>query len=136
MSGTGTGLRLERKVLTPESTIGELSLDGVFQCWTLEDAVREGEKVFGKTAIHYGLYRVIVTHSERFKRDMPLLLDVPGFEGVRIHCGNTAADSDGCILLGRVKGKDWIGESRKAFDELFPKIRARTQTGELWLEIV
>jgi len=81
---------LVRHVFTPRSTIGSLYVDGKFECYTLEDVVRLGEKVYGETAIPEGTYEVQITFSNRFKRDLPLLLKVPGFEGVRIHPGNFA----------------------------------------------
>lgn len=99
-------LFLQRIAQTPEYTIGRLYIDEKFFCHTLEDPVRE-EKIAGKTAIPEGIYNVVVNHSPKFKRDLPLLLDVPYFEGIRIHRGNTAKDTSGCILVGenKVKGK-------------------------------
>ncbi len=99
-------LFLQRIAQTPEYTIGRLYIDEKFFCHTLEDPVRE-EKIAGKTAIPEGIYNVVVNHSPKFKRDLPLLLDVPDFEGIRIHRGNTAKDTSGCILVGenKVKGK-------------------------------
>ena len=75
-------------------------LDGRFGVLHLEDVVRQGEKVPGQTAIPEGIYTVQITFSNRFKRDLPLLLNVPNFEGIRIHPGNTDADTEGCILVG------------------------------------
>lgn len=115
-------LQLTRKYLTAFSTIGEIYIQSEFQCYSLEDQVRSGPKVVGKTAIPYGTYDVIVSYSNRFKRRLPLLLDVPEFEGIRIHPGNSPADTSGCILVGRTRGVDWIGESRLAFDPLYLKI--------------
>ena len=99
-------LTLKRTYLLDNYTIGELYIEGEYYCDTLEDTVRE-EKIAGKTAIPYGKYEVIVNRSPRFKRDLPLLLDVPNFEGIRIHRGNTDKDTSGCILVGenKVKGK-------------------------------
>lgn len=108
----------------PESTIGTLMVDGKFECYTLEDVVRDGPKVYGKTAIPAGTYEVRITYSNHFKRDLPLLLDVPGFEGIRIHPGNTAADTEGCILVGRTKAINRINNSRDAFDSLYAKMLA------------
>ena len=102
-------------------TIGTMTLDGVFECYTLEDVVRE-EKIFGETAIPAGTYTVVVSYSPRFKRDLPLLVSVPGFEGVRIHIGNTAADTHGCILVGRTHNADSVGASTLAFNSLYAKI--------------
>ena len=82
-----------------DATTGELYVDGKFVCYTLEDAIRK-EKIKGVTAIPAGTYDVIINMSTRFKRLMPLLLNVPDFEGVRIHPGNTAEDTEGCIRVG------------------------------------
>jgi hypothetical protein len=80
--------------------IGDLFVDGVFFCHTLEDEKRaDGLKVYGETAIPSGTYNVILSVSNRFKRLMPLLLDVPMFKGIRIHGGNTSKDSHGCPLV-------------------------------------
>jgi len=79
-------------------TIGKMYIDGVYECYTLEDAVRNGAKVMGKTAIPTGEYKIIIDASVRFKQDMPHILNVPNFTGVRIHAGNTSAHTDGCIL--------------------------------------
>lgn len=122
------------------ATIGKLSVDGVYECFTLEDQIREvpGEpvrlwKVPGQTAIPSGRYRVIVTPSVRFRRPLPLLLDVPGFSGIRIHCGNGTGDTCGCLLVGRTKGPTHVGESRLAFDALFPRIERAT--GDIWIAV-
>lgn len=112
-------------------TIGEMHIDGVFECYTLEDVVRpDGVKIAGETAIPAGSYSIDITMSPRFKRMLPLLLQVKGFIGVRIHPGNTAADTEGCILVGTKKGKERIDESRIAFDRLFPKLQSAKMTGK------
>jgi hypothetical protein len=116
-------LHLIRKWFTEDSTVGELYVDGIFECFTLEDRMRTGPKVPGATAIPEGTYDVIITPSVRFKRDLPLICGVPGFSGVRIHPGNTSADTEGCILVGQSRGDDWIGQSRAAFDLLFAKMK-------------
>lgn len=136
-------LSLLREPSANGCTIGRLSVDGRFQCYTCEDEVRPpGVKVPGKTAIPAGRYRVIVNRSERFSRSagrevlLPLLLDVPGFSGVRIHPGNTAADTEGCILPGRGFLTDRVTDSRAAFDALFAAILAAIGAGEqVWIEI-
>lgn len=80
--------------------IGDLFIDSVFFCHTLEDEKRkDGLKVYGETAIPAGIYNVKLTMSNRFKRLMPLLLDVEGFKGIRIHGGNTSKDTHGCPLV-------------------------------------
>lgn len=117
-------IEVVRHTCTPRSTIGSMYLDGRFECYTLEDVVRQGEKVPGQTAIPEGIYTVQITFSNRFKRDLPLLLNVPNFEGIRIHPGNTDADTEGCILVGRATGVDAIYNSRDAFNTLYPKILA------------
>lgn len=119
-------LEVRRKVFTNKSTIGEMYIDGVFECYTLEDVVRSGPKVHSETAIPTGTYKVIVNMSNRFKRLLPLLLKVPEFEGIRIHPGNTDVDTEGCILLGSSKGTDIIYNSRVAFDKFFAKIKDQT----------
>lgn len=125
-------LKLSRAQFEPTCTIGRLVVDDVMNCWTLEDYVRPtgAPKVFGQTAIPAGTYQVIVTHSPHFGRDLPLLVNVPGFDGVRIHPGNTAADTEGCILVGMDRLADSIGRSRMAFDALFPKIVQAIAAGE------
>lgn len=123
-------LTLIRKDFTEISTIGDLLIDGEFFCYTLEDTVRD-KKVFGKTAIPYGTYDVEVTWSPRFQKYMPLIVDVPEFVGVRIHTGNTAQDTEGCILVGFTKGYDFIGGSRKAFAALMNKIKGQKLTLEI-----
>ena len=105
-------------------TIGKMYVDGIYECYTLEDAVRNGTKVIGKTAIPIGTYKLIIDASTRFKQDMPHILDVPDFTGVRIHAGNTSADTDGCILLGSTwAGKDFIGNSKIAYKKFFDKLK-------------
>jgi hypothetical protein len=89
----------------------------------LEDVERK-EKIKSETAIPKGTYKVVINQSNRFKRLLPLLLNVPNFEGVRIHSGNSNHDTEGCILVGQTRGKDYIGQSRKAFDKLFKKMQA------------
>lgn len=115
-------LELKRITFSPTFTIGTIKV-GETTFWTLEDVVRTGPKVYGQTAIPKGRYSVIWNMSNRFKKIMPLLLDVPNFAGVRIHAGNTSADTEGCLLLGlsadRVKGI--VYQSRKAI-QLFEKL--------------
>ncbi|MBQ7818823.1 MAG: hypothetical protein IJ341_03895 [Bacteroidales bacterium] len=111
-------IKVKRLYIKEEYTIGKMYVNGMCFCDTLEDKVRDlnkdgdlsdnGEgKVYAQTAIPYGKYKVIVSFSPKFKRMLPRLLDVPHFEGILIHRGNTAKDSAGCILVGenRVKGQ-------------------------------
>jgi len=127
-------LQVKRTDFTDNSTIGELSVNGQFECYTLEDKVRP-VKIAGKTAIPAGRYEVIIDFSQRFGRLLPLLLNVPDFEGVRIHPGNTAANTEGCILVGDEKSQDLVGKSRAAFDRLFAKLSAAAEKEKIYLEI-
>ena len=127
---------LKRKEFTDISTIGDITFDGEWICYSLEDTVRkEGEKVYGKTAIPMGKYELAISFSNKFKKELPLLLSVPNFDGVRIHSGNTADDSLGCILVGKSKGKDYVGDSRTAFNELYPKIEHAMKNRKVIMEI-
>lgn len=130
-------LELIRQWLTDESTIGMLSVNGIFECYTLEDKMREivGQpvadwKIAGKTAIPIGTYDVVVTFSNRFQKWLPELLNVPGFAGIRIHPGNDDVDTEGCILVGQTKGDNYIFNSRAAFNQLFSKIQDARSNGE------
>lgn len=118
-------------------THGILYIDGKDECYTLEDVVREVKnrpveqwKVPGATAIPSGTYTVIIDHSNRFNRMMPHILNVPGFEGVRIHSGNTATDTEGCILLGRIATATSVLDSKLAFDAFFTKLQFAIDEGE------
>lgn len=115
----------------PEYTIGKLYIDGKYFCDTLEDTVRKpGVKIPGKTAIPAGKYKIKLTESLRFKKLMPRLENVPGFTGVLIHSGNTAEDTEGCILVGfnRVKGK--VLDSRETFQKLLRLLFVAERGGE------
>lgn len=135
-------IELKRKRLTDKATLGELYLDGVFECVTLEDVVRDfgpngAGKLFGETAIPAGTYRVVINMSNRFKRLMPLLLAVPYFTGIRMHSGNRSANTEGCILLGsEIGGDDLITRSTIAFTSFFTKLQAALMKGEeAWITI-
>jgi hypothetical protein len=131
-------LTLERLQLGPNFTMGQLSVDGTFECWVLEDQVRpDGIKVPGETAIPFGTYPVIITWSQRFSKFMPLVCNVPDFEGIRIHSGNAVADTRGCLLVGADRhGNGTVGRSRQAFGELMPKLQTALDNGDtITLEI-
>lgn len=139
-------LTLERKIRTDISTIGRMSIDNLFECFILEDMDRGLKqsmpiseiaklKVFGKTAIPSGRYEVILSYSNRFKKIMPLLINVPGYEGIRIHSGNKAEDTEGCLLTGSSQGKDWVNQSRNAFDALFNKLKAVSDKEKIFITI-
>lgn len=127
-------LRLNRIFKGSDYTIDKLYIDGHYFCDTLEDPVRtlpascpntsEGilcacpEKVYARTAIPAGTYKVTMQFSPRFKRPLPLLHDVPHFQGVLIHSGNEPDDTAGCILVGHNKVKGKVLESRAVSDKL------------------
>lgn len=139
-------LTLKRKTFTDNSTIGDLFINGKFFCYVLEDKERglvasEGaeacakKKIYGKTAIPYGRYEVVMTYSNRFKQYMPLLLDVPAFAGIRIHTGNKAEDTEGCLLVGENASTDWVGLSRAAYDKLLKKFKSVEKAEKIFIEI-
>lgn len=128
-------LELRREPSTADCTFGKLYIDNVYACETLEDVVRE-VKIKGETAIPAGRYRIIVNHSQRFGKDMPLLLNVAGFDGIRIHSGNVAADTEGCILVGTARSDVAVLNSRVAFTELFQDILDALNAGEqVWIDV-
>jgi len=129
-------LKLTRIFKAETYTIGRLYIDGEFFCDVLEDKVRDlpkEEKVWGQTAIPYGTYKIIINYSNRFKRDLPRLLNVPYFDGILIHPGNTAVDTHGCLLVGINTEKGKVTQSRITFDKLFAKIHNEK---DLEIEIV
>lgn len=136
-------LTLNREPSKNGCTLGELLLDGVHECFTVEDEVREipGKpasewKVPGKTAIPQGKYRVVLTHSPRFGKVLPELLAVPGFQGIRIHSGNTAEDTEGCLIVGVERSPTGVLRSREALLELMAALSGVVDEGEqVWIEI-
>lgn len=115
---------LERYNFQQNRTFGKLYLNGEFLCDTLEDRYRNleiEEKVSGTTAIPFGKYRVKLTYSPHFKRILPQLMNVPYFEGVRIHSGNTEKDTSGCILVG-IRRDNVLVDSRKMFNKFMERI--------------
>lgn len=133
-------LRVERLWEKPAYTVGRLFVDGKLFCNTLEDTVRDlsnEKKVYGKTAIPYGEYKVVYNWSPKFGRNLPRLLNVPAFEGILIHPGNTADDSAGCILVGRNTEVGRLTESRYTSDKLNVLIEDAQRRGEsITIEIV
>jgi hypothetical protein len=126
-------LELLRDTYSSKFTLGKLYVDGVAFCGTLEDKVRTGPKVPHATAIPTGTYKVVIDMSTRFKRLMPHVLNVPDFEGIRIHPGNTDADTEGCILVGKRSGDgfiDFIGDSRATFEPLLSKMMTAIAHGQ------
>lgn len=132
-------LKLLRKYSKPSYTIGHLYIDGKYFCDTLEDTVRDlvkEKKVKGRTAIPAGRYRVILNWSQRFGKPLPLLLDVPHFEGIRIHAGNTAKDTEGCILVGRNTLPGTLTESKVTMQDLMQLLTSANNRGEeIWITV-
>ena len=122
-------LLLKRTIKADEYTVGELYINDQYICDTLEDTDREltddmstekikNIKIKGQTAIPIGSYIIEITYSPKFKKDLPLLHNVKGFEGIRIHSGNTNKDTEGCILVGTHSSNGYIKDSRIAFNKL------------------
>lgn len=148
-------LFIERNPSTLKSTSGKLYVDGVFwlpvpaspnkaATYTLEDVVREvaGEpvekwKIKGQTAIPAGRYRVDYTLSRRFKKKTLILLAVPGFDGIRFHGGNKAADTVGCIICGQARtGPDSIAVCKPAITLLESIVCPEIAAGrEVWCTV-
>jgi len=140
-------ITLNRTTFTDVSTIGELIINNYHVCYTLEDKDRLltsdmgteailAANIYGKTCIPYGRYEVAITYSNHFKKYLPLLMGVSGFDGIRIHSGNTDADTLGCILLGDVVGVDFIGKSRIAFSRVFALLKAAAKKEKVFLNII
>jgi hypothetical protein len=139
-------LELIRKTRSNNSTIGELSINGNFECYVLEDKDRGlkkdmtlselvSKKIHGQTAIPEGRYEIAITFSNRFKKMLPLLLDVPAFAGIRIHAGNSAADTEGCLLPGKNKSADSVSSSRIAFTSLYDKLKVAVEGEKVFITI-
>jgi hypothetical protein len=140
-------LYLKRDTFTDISTTGKLLIDGQFECFILEDRDRGltdtmplaeivATKIYGKTAIPYGRYEVDWTMSARFKVFMPILLNVKGYSGIRIHKGNTEIDSLGCLLCGRKRANNIITESTAATNLLYTKIQtAKSRKEKIFITI-
>ena len=131
-------IKLIRDTFTPEYTLGKMYIDGEYFCETVEDTDRGlrddmhiedivKAKVYGKTAIPYGRYKVLVNESAKFKRMLPLLVNVKGYAGIRIHRGNNAEDSLGCILPGLVRTANGVGLSTKAELALMKRLEGQKE---------
>lgn len=139
-------LTLQRTHAVGPRTFGHMYADGQFMCYTLEDAVREvpGQpvavwKIKGHTAIPSGRYRITLEHSPRFGPDTLTVHDVPGFTGVRMHAGNTEADTEGCPLLGLAIDVRGIvgGTSRTAVALVREAVRQAASKGDaVWMDVV
>ncbi len=127
-SRSGMDLRLVRQPAMDGWIFGRLSLDGVFECHCLENE---------EDVIPVGRYEVQLTFSQRFQRVLPILLNVPGRSGIRVHAGNSPGDSTGCILVGQDARPGWLGHSKAALEHLQPQLAgAQAAGGRIWLTIV
>lgn len=136
---------LRREPTGAHGTFGAIYIGAGFECYTLEDPVRPDPvpatpaneaKIPGATAIPAGRYEIVLTWSPKFRRVMPELKGVPGFTGVRIHPGNSQADTAGCILPGKARFRTGVGYSREAFAALFAKLSDTLASGDrVWLSI-
>jgi len=124
-------IQITRNIFTNKSTIGDLFFDGEFICSTLEDTIRN-VKIMKQTAIPAGEYKIELQFASKFNRVMPFLRDVPYFDGIMIHWGNSDVDTEGCILVGSKEPEkaDWISSSRAAFATLYPMIEQAINLGE------
>ena len=141
-------LILKRQTRTDTTTIGQLFDGDKALCYVLEDTDRGlkqtdtlaqiiEKKIYGQTAIPAGRYEVVITYSNRFKQYMPLLLNVPGYEGIRIHPGNAPADTLGCLLPGRIKiSPKRVGESKLAYGDLLKKLKSVEKKEKIWLTVM
>lgn len=132
-------LVLQRDYIGRTCTIGSLFADGIFECFTLEDlpAGPEG-KIPGKTRIPAGRYQLVITHSQKFGVMMPLLIRVPNYSGIRIHAGNNAEDTNGCVLVGALMNDDGesLLQSRIAYSRLFSVLSETLNSGEqVWIDV-
>lgn len=135
-------IRIDRAWKKPGYTISRVYVDGVlFGCNCLEDtdrgltqdmSVKEicSRKQYGQTAIPSGTYTIVTTYSPRFKRNLPLLENVPGFAGIRIHPGNTAKDTEGCLLFGKNDKPGFVGNSKYWTEKVTEKITAAHKAKE------
>ena len=122
-------------------TLGELWQDSTRIGYTVEDQDRHLEidpkgKVYGKTCIPRGRYKLELTFSHRFQKLLPLIVDVPGFEGIRIHGGNRAENSQGCIILGRERTNDGVKNCRPVMVRIISLlVHAEARDETCWITI-
>lgn len=133
-------LQLARTIFNDEVTVGKLYINQQYFCDTLEDYYRDlnyDKKIPGKTSIPFGTYKIILNESPKFKRLLPRLINVPGFEGILIHAGNDKDDTAGCILVGKYDGNNKLTNSRWHENELVRQIKyAISNNEEITIEIV
>lgn len=126
-------LTLKRIANKKDYCIGKLYINGKYFCDTLEDVDRglddsmteeeiKEKKVYGKTAIPTGIYTVLLTYSPKYKKVMPLINNVKGYSGIRIHSGNTAKDTLGCLLVGKNTQVGMVTDSRNTYNALYKRL--------------
>lgn len=136
---------VQRDLESSEWTRGKLFIDGVFECFTLEDQYQQ-KKVKKETRIPAGRYKILLrivgTHHDRYKVKFPgihqgmlHLQDVPEFQFILIHIGNTDADSEGCLLVGSSFMNGKLVGSTIAYEKLYKKVVKAAEKGELWITI-
>lgn len=124
-------IRVKRIARKDGYTIGKMYINGAYFCDTLEDTDRGlkstmsvdeilARKVKAQTAIPTGKYEVILTYSLKFKRVLPLLLNVPGYQYIRVHHGNRPDSTEGCLLVGENKERGKVLNSRATLEKLMP----------------
>lgn len=137
---------LKRIAKKDKYTIGKLYINNVYFCDTLEDKDRsltqsmslaeiKQKKVYGETAIPTGNYIITITYSNRFKKPMPLINKVPGFDGIRIHVGNTNKDTDGCILVGKNKIVGKVLDSKITYQKLYQILSEANNKEKIYITI-
>lgn len=134
-------LELIRSVFNPQSTLGELHINGSFFAYTLEDVDRKlngdcAKKVKNETAIDYGQFEIVLSFSNRFQKYLPELLNVPCFSKIRIHGGNTQDDTEGCILIGaETNHKDRIWNCPSTVNKLVTLLKSVEKKEKIWIEV-
>ena len=139
-------INIHRQTKTSACTLGIMDINGIFECYTLEgtDLGLKQEmplseitslKVNGHTAIPAGIYEVTIDFSEHFGKALPHILNVSGFENIRIHNGNTEKQMEGCILLGTDIDNNTIGNTRVAFGQFYPKLQEALGSGKVFITI-
>ena len=127
-------IKSHRNVFTQNSTISNVTVNDDFVCYFLEDEDKKledgGEKVFGRTAIPRGFYEIKMDYSPKYKKNMPHVLDVPQFEGIRIHPGNKPDDTEGCLIPGLSYKDDWVRDSKDAYEKLLSMMLNAWEAGE------
>ncbi|RTL06234.1 hypothetical protein EKK58_05955 [Candidatus Dependentiae bacterium] len=138
-------LTLKRVLFKDNFTISDLKIDGKNFCHVLEDVDRnldssmsleeiKAKKVYGKTAIPTGTYELVINYSNKFKTYLPLLLNVPGYSGIRIHPGTTEQDTEGCLLPGVFKS-DRVMSSRVTFRDLMTILRRASKKERIFVQV-